>query len=100
MKYQIPGFPGSSATTNKQKTFMLLYNAYENSLSQSYVFLTSVIQHIISIALVYHRHVVTSKNMSLGWCLKITTRTPNLMTVGQLVHVEREDRQHSNLNFS
>ena len=51
-------------------------------------------------ALVSHRNVVTSKSMSLGWCLKITTRTPNLMSVGQLVNVERKDRQHSNLNFS
>jgi len=69
---------------------MFFYNAHENSLNKSCVFLTSVIQRI-SVALVSLRHVVTSKSMSLEWCLKITTCTPNLMTVGQLVHVERKD---------
>jgi len=58
-------------TTNKQNVLMLFKNAHENSLNKSCVFLTFVIQHILSVVLVSRRHVLTSKSMTLGqWSTK------------------------------
>jgi hypothetical protein len=96
------GFPGSSVTTSKQKAFILFYNAHDNFLNTSYVYLTSVTQHIISVALVSHRHVVTSKNMSLGWCLKDNnshSKFSYCLSAG-LFWKDRQTAQWSKLFFS